>query len=192
MIKFRDMPSLEYLNICFILDPESPSGLRWKERPQSHFKSETGWKCHKTKCANKIAGTLAKQTNRWIVGLDGVNIHVHRIIYMMHYNLNDLPKDLMLDHIDRNPQNNQIDNLRLVTPFQNTANCTPHSNTGYPYVRKIELKFNKGFVYRVNALGTKLKTNFGTFKTLEEAKEISKRISIELYGDFSPYNNGLE
>ena len=54
---------------------------------------------------------------------------LHRIIFMMHHGY--LPK--LLDHIDGNPANNKIENLRPVTISQNNLNRGKHkSNTsGY-------------------------------------------------------------
>ena len=50
---------------------------------------------------------------------------VHRIVYMMHYG--ELPE--MLDHIDMDPANNNIGNLRPATKSLNSQNRGPQTNT---------------------------------------------------------------
>ena len=54
---------------------------------------------------------------------------LHRIIFMMHHGY--LPK--YIDHIDGNPANNRIDNLRAATSSQNNLNRGKHkrNTSGY-------------------------------------------------------------
>jgi hypothetical protein len=54
---------------------------------------------------------------------------LHRIIFMMHHGY--LPK--MLDHIDGNPANNRVENLRSATWSQNNLNRGKHkrNTSGY-------------------------------------------------------------
>ena len=47
---------------------------------------------------------------------------MHRIIYEAHFG--KIPDNLVIDHIDRNPENNDISNLRLVPQSINTTNIT--------------------------------------------------------------------
>ena len=64
-----------------------------------------------------IAGTTT--TNGYIrVILCGKLYRAHRIIFLMHYGY--LPK--IIDHIDGNPSNNLIENLREATDSQNQHN----------------------------------------------------------------------
>jgi hypothetical protein len=44
--------------------------------------------------------------------------YVHRIVYQAY--MGDIPDNLEVDHIDGNPHNNNLENLRLVTRKQNT------------------------------------------------------------------------
>lgn len=45
----------------------------------------------------------------------------HRLIYI--YFFGDISSDFEIDHIDNNPRNNNIENLRLATICQNRQNC---------------------------------------------------------------------
>ena len=47
---------------------------------------------------------------------------LHRIIYEAHKG--KIPDNMVIDHIDRNPENNDITNLRLVPQSINTTNIT--------------------------------------------------------------------
>jgi len=70
------------------------------------------------------AGTTAGGlTNRgyWSVELNNKGMSVHRLVYSLYHNIS-IPVDLVIDHIDRNPSNNKISNLRLVSPSENNRN----------------------------------------------------------------------
>lgn len=54
------------------------------------------------------------------VGINGRRYSVHRIIYILHHG--HIPNKLVIDHIDRDPTNNHIDNLRAVTIKENRYN----------------------------------------------------------------------
>ena len=51
---------------------------------------------------------------------DGGRFYEHRVIWEMHNG--PIPDGLVIDHIDRNPRNNSIENLRVVTQSQNHLN----------------------------------------------------------------------
>jgi len=75
------------------------------------------------------AGQLAYvDDKRWSGGsrtpqlrLDGQNLSPHRVAWAMHYG--EWPEDgLQIDHINGDPWDNRIENLRIATPSQNQAN----------------------------------------------------------------------
>ena len=68
----------------------------------------------------KQAGCKAGAYGYHVLNLKGKQYSVHRIIWEMHYGT--IPKDLTVDHIDRNKQNNRIENLRLADIYTQNAN----------------------------------------------------------------------
>ena len=65
------------------------------------------------------AGSMSK--NRyWRIGINKKYYGLHRIIWMWHYG--DIPKGMHIDHLDGNPSNNFIENLRCCTPQENEWN----------------------------------------------------------------------
>lgn len=72
------------------------------------------------------------RANRYLqVKIGGKSYKVHRLIALaFHPNPNNLP---MVDHIDRNRQNNKPENLRWVTHKENIVN---QSKTRDHYIRK--------------------------------------------------------
>ena len=98
--------------------------------------------------------------NYYIRGrIDKKQIQLHRY-------LTDCPKDLQVDHINRNTLDNRQENLRIVTNKENSHN---KSQYGLPN------KFNdKGICYHKTRKRYCVYLdghNIGTFETLEEAKQ---------------------
>lgn len=105
---------------------------------------------------------------------------VHNIIWEMHNG--PIPDGYKVDHKDRNPLNNKIENFRLCTDAQNKINTkTPKNNTtGYKGVIATP---NGKFQARLGYKGKKL--YLGLFDTKEEAAECVKQKTLELYGEFT-------
>ena len=59
------------------------------------------------------------------------NYYVHRLVYMAHFGI--IPDDMMIDHIDRNPLNNDINNLRLSSRSLNCRNINHRRGLEYDY-----------------------------------------------------------
>ena len=71
----------------------------------------------------------------------------HRMIFSLFHKVN-LPAGLVIDHIDGNPLNNDISNLRLVTVRENSHNMKKHRG-GVPANYCYD-KTNNRWRYRVN------------------------------------------
>ena len=90
------------------------------------------------------------------------------------------PGELEVDHIDRNPQNNKWENLRLATVSQNRANCGGKSRSGLPK----GVKKNKGrFGARIRVEG--VEHWLGTFDTAAEAHRAYCSAAADVHKEFA-------
>lgn len=87
-----------------------------------------------------------------------------------------------LDHINGNPSDNRICNLRLATQSQNTANTRVRSDNkvGIKGVRKNYNKFEARV--RINGQAQYL----GLYKSAEEAGAAVRAKHAQLFGEFTP------
>jgi len=96
---------------------------------------------------------------------------VHRVIWFLHHNF--WPSSI--DHIDRNKENNSIDNLRVCSYSENKRNVVYNTNSG------VRLKGCKWECYAgVNNKYVYL----GRFSSEKEAKDARESYLKKLYGDF--------
>ena len=69
---------------------------------------------------------------------------VHRLVYEAFKG--EIPERMEIDHIDRNKHNNNPDNLRVVTRYENMKNIGPYSRSSFG--KKYLTHF--GYSYKVN------------------------------------------
>ena len=92
--------------------------------------------------------------------VDDIRIQIHRLLMKP-------PNHLVVDHIDRNPLNNQKSNLRVVTHSENMTNrATNYFSIGNLWCNKKEKRNRRWRVY-INIEG--IRKHIGHFFTEEEA-----------------------
>ena len=108
--------------------------------------------------------------------------YVHRLIFMMHHGY--FPKEI--DHIDGNPQNNKIENLREATHLQNGKNLAikKTNKSGVSGVGFCKTKKKWYAIIRVDGR----QKNLGRFKNFEDAVEIRKNAEIKYFGEWLRMN----
>lgn len=84
--------------------------------------------------AGDIGGNI-KEGRRVVRVGNKKQIYVHRVIYQMYYG--DLTSKYLIDHIDGNPLNNSIHNLRKVTKGQNNSNLRGNRKNNTSGVRGV-------------------------------------------------------
>lgn len=148
----KPLPPLETLRELFTYCPETGSLIRAK-----------------TTGSRSVKGNVAGSPNRdgyLRVRVKGEEFMVHRLVWKL-VKGEDIPDGLYIDHIDRNRQNNRIENLRLATDLINQNNRKP--DEGITYDSREYPKLNKRWVATLR--GKKL----GYFASKEEAKNARLR-----------------
>jgi hypothetical protein len=133
----------------------------------------------------KEAGIVAKrrgEPSRITVELGGMQLAAHRIVWEMF--VGKIPDGMVIDHIDRDPTNNRLSNLRLATIAQNNANNKVYKNNtsgtrGISWCRLtrkwiVQVRFNGKVVIMKR------------FASLQEAKEVQSKVAKETFGEFMP------
>lgn len=172
-----ERPSSEFLRECVRYDN---GRLFWLERPRSHFQTDAIWKTWNTAHAGTEAGAKNKVKNkyRWKVVITPYEMRRYQIIWAMHYG--EWPSQV--DHINRDSLDDRIENLRLATTRQNTANTEKHcdNTSGYKGVYwKTERKMWFSAIRRGG------KTRFlGHFDTAYEAHLAYCHAAEQEYGEF--------
>lgn len=116
----KDYNSIDWDEL-FYYDASSPTGLRWKTDRYIGvdgcvLKAKTGEKAgsvHHQPKLNRSYATVSAENTNWFA---------HRVIWIMHNGR--LPNDLVVDHVDGNPLNNDIKNLRAVPQKLNNRNAS--------------------------------------------------------------------
>ena len=85
------------------------------------------WKVNRRPCikAGDLAGVAPNAAGYLVVGIYGEKEYQHRIAWLLHYG--EWP-DGEIDHVDGNPANNRITNLRDVSHKMNTHNARMRSD----------------------------------------------------------------
>ena len=171
----------EYLERFVIYEPETGKFF-WKERE--------GDKRFNSRYAGKEAGTRrydSYKNPRCIhIHFDGRLLMAHRMAYVIHYG-EELPLDIEVDHIDGDPFNNKIENLRKATRMQNGANTRKQCNnkSGYKGVRASGRKKNP---WRAYICHNGVKYHLGCFPTEQEAHEAYRKKAVEFFGEFARFD----
>jgi len=161
--------------------------LFWKERPAKYFNNPNYTKRWNTQWAGKEAfKAITYRKSGQISRLDGHLLNkkylAHRIAWLIYYS--EWPKN-EIDHINQDPTDNRIENLRDVTHAENNKNRTLQNNstTGYLGVSKHHGK------YRAEICINNIKKHLGCYDTVEEAAAVRAVASINY--NFHP-NHGNE
>ena len=117
--------------------------------------------------------------NYYKIRINGKMYGSHRVIYAWHYGY--FPK--IIDHIDGNPENNKIENLREATHSQNNWNSRKNSRntSGFKNVRWRKERNKWTCQFQVN----KKTISRGAFDTAEEASIFAEKLRKELHGEFT-------
>ena len=149
--------------------------LYFKKRPIDHFDSKRGMNIFNGRFAGKEAGYTSK-IGYVQVRYNGVLCLAHRIVWELY---NGKEPDGMIDHIDGNPSNNRIENLRIANKSINAKNQKKSiSNTSG--VTGISRSFN-GSRWRAYISNEGKAIHLGVFDDIEDAINARKEAE-KIYG----------
>ena len=123
-----------------------------------------------------------KRSNFITLNIFGKRTRAHRLIWFMHHG--EWP-DGEIDHINCNPLDNRIENLRIANRSQNAANCKNGrvGKSGHMNVWKTR---NGRFMACVKTITDGFKS-YGTYDSAEEAASVAKDAHIGVHGQFSKF-----
>ena len=170
--------TVESVRALFHYNPDTGSCI-WKKRPISHGKMAR-WN---TVFVGTEVGSLDKDGYRKVF-FGYRSYRLHRLIWLYVYGV---WPSTHLDHVNRDPADNRIDNLREATPKQNSWNRISRriSKTGYVGVQPT--KCGKRFLARPFIEGKLVYC--GTFDTAELASAAVQE-AILYRGEFLPTAGG--
>lgn len=151
--------------------------LRWKKSPTKN-----------KKYLGRPAGTLFPCGYVYVKVLSRP-YRLHRIIWMWHHGV--IPKGYDVDHIDRNPLNNCISNLRLLTRSQNNMNSSRTSTRRTSKYKGVSWHPNTN-KWRVVTVKNKKQYHAGYFSNEDEAARAYNELVKLIHGDCAYLNEEPE
>lgn len=186
-ISRSDILTKEFLEECFVADFATGT-LTWKVRPLHHFPSVKSWKIWNTSYSGTVAGATSWRTKSYFfrrVTICKMYFPIHHVVWVMYTGSMFDSDSLVLDHIDRDPLNNAISNLRLVSHQENTWNMSGTK-------RVTSLSEFKGVCYDSGRqkwllqIRTKSGKIRGRFNDEQSAAYLYRVFSEEFHKEYSP------
>lgn len=115
---------------------------------------------------------------RFRVRINRKSYYLHRVIYLYHHGV--MPDEI--DHIDGNPSNNRIENLRAATHQENQANHGVRSDNKLG-IKGVRVVANGKYVARLK------QRHLGTFDSAEQAAKAYNLAAQKKYNEFAWLND---
>ena len=116
MTQMLELP-VDFVRDCLLYDPAS-GALTWRTRPEDHFANRNAASVWNSKYAGKPAGS-PNVKRRWSTKIQSTLYQNHRLAWLLHHG--SWPGG-QIDHINGDPEDNRIVNLRVVTNTENQRN----------------------------------------------------------------------
>lgn len=167
----KPLPTQAFLHEWFDYDPETGI-FRWKKEPRTIGS-----------CLGKVAGHT-RRNGYVFISVPGFGlIGAHRLAWIYVHGLTIGGAEI--DHIDCDPSNNAIDNLRLATSSQQKQNKRVQSNNRSGLKGAFYHACHKGKKWRSQIkVGDDL-IFLGYFHTAQEAHEAYASAAAEYFGEFA-------
>jgi len=167
---------LDMLKAILAYDPET-GFLIWKRRTlrPGMERNDKGWN---TRFVGKAAGR-PHRNGHLLVNISYKNYSAHRLAWWMHYG--EQPSG-HIDHINGNPSDNRIANLRIATPSQNMRNARMRTDNKSGHKGVCWSERDKRWRAYMHVNGRMI--DLGNFKTLEAAVEKRVQAAKKTFGEF--------
>lgn len=110
---------------------------------------------------------------RWQASVAGERIYVSNIVWCWHHGTWPQNVGMFVDHIDRDPSNNNIENLRLVSHSTNMKNTSRSISKEHEFSAFVNVNGFDIILGRFETLKEKNLAEFGATKVLEYLKSIN-------------------
>ena len=134
---------------------------------------------------NDVAGSVRKKDGRVIIQVKRQRLFAHQVVWLL-FNEN-LPKH-SIDHVDGNPQNNSINNLRAATPVEQQGNKQTQRNNSSGYKGVSYKKHVKKCPWLATITSNGKSVHLGYFSTPEMAALAYDTAAREKFGSFAKTN----
>lgn len=171
------LPSREVVRQLLTYDPNIGM-LTWLPRKRWQFRSNPAFVMWNIRYAGGFAGTAKVPTGN-VIAIDDHQYRTHRIIWLL---VHGDPVPDVIDHIDGDPFNNRISNLRAATDPQNKWNTALSRNNTSGFKGVTFNKLKGQFQATVRCNGRRYWA--GYFATAEEAAIGRRELAMRLHGDF--------
>ena len=128
----------------------------------------------KMKAGMVAGGYTANRTEKIYLRCQGKAWLAHRVAWLFHYG--EDPGDYQVDHKDKNPLNNKIDNLRLATHQENQRNTKGLGVSWHTQRKK----------WRSYIMVDYRQISGGLHNTFEEALAATAALKRKYFGEFCP------
>ena len=135
------------------------------EDDKMYRKLKTKWNCLSDNKVDKLGYIRLSINNK--------RYYLHRLIYKYHnedWDITDISTKNQIDHININPLDNKIENLRIVNQSQNNRNRTKLKNCSSKYIGVSWFARDKKWQVSIKISGKS--KNLGTYETEEEAHKV--------------------
>ena len=161
--------------------------MRWLERPRDHFSTQSGWRKFNARFAGKPVGSLNKRKSgygnlEFSLEMNGVRSR-HNVARVAWELVNGpIPEGLFVDHMDTNPINNKLSNLRLATKRQNAQNTGKRKDNTSGF-KGVQLTKQGRYRSKININGRQ--QYLGTFDRPEDAHSAYEVAAMKHFGDYA-------
>lgn len=173
-VSLNKEPSVDFFRECFTYNADNGE-IRWRNRPEHHFKTLRDHRVWNNKYPGMIAGSIGSNGYRQITIL-GYPVKAHRIAWMLH--TGDLV-DGAIDHINGVKDDNRIKNLRQASAETNARNKKSGSLNTSGVMGVYWVRADRKWRARIGVNGKHV--SLGVFNELDDAIAARRMAEIE-YG----------